>query len=217
MRTVSIRNGWWLVAVLITFLLGDICRAAVFEVVEVEEEWSLEIGEPNTDANAPQVAMVMSPYSDLEDDYFLFLLNYRTEPDYGPGGVQIQHWIGDAVEDYQSGSDDSELDHPEEVVRWTQVMKINGNGNVTFEIEDGESSSWGGFGGEGRLRHTIETGLTNLNTYRPQISIVESGIGYAGNRVASLTLQRITWTMSNGQKYELHAPIDIDSDLDPWE
>ena len=91
------------------------------------------------------------------------------------------------------------------------------NDQVQFEIKDGSSKSWGGFGGLGHLRLTVDTGQTNLNSYRPQNSITQSGIGYAGNRVVSLVLQRITWIASDGQRYDLHAPIDIDSDLDPWD
>jgi hypothetical protein len=30
-----------------------------------------------------------------------------------------------------------------------------------------------------------------------------------------LTLTKLRWTDSNGQVYELNAPIDVDADLDP--
>lgn len=185
-------------------------------VVSVEEEWTLEVGEPNLQANAPQVSMVMSPLGDVETDYFMFLLNYRTHPTYAAGGLQVQNWSGNTILDVHDGNDESELDEPEEVVQWTQRMSID-SGTVTFEISSGSSVSWGSFGGESdALSHSVATGQTSLNSYHPSVSLNESGISYAGNRVVSLTLQNITWTMSNGETHQLDAPIDIDSDLDPW-
>jgi hypothetical protein len=81
-------------------------------------------------------------------------------------------------------------------------------------VTDGSGETWGTFGGWG---FSIEgsTGLTKLNGYRPGISIDQSGIGFAGNRVSALTLQKIRWKTADGQEHEMVAPIDIDSDLDP--
>jgi hypothetical protein len=198
-------------------LLSQTCFAQEQQIVDVEEEWLLEIGEPNADANAPQASMVMSPFADLSGEYFMFLLNHKTQPDYSAGGLQVQVWSGDDVEDYRDNSQDNEIVQTAEVVRWTQKLTNTGDGWVKMQITNGSSSTWGSFGDTWGLRNWIYTGSNNLNSYQPQISITESGIGYAGNRVASLTLQRITWTMSDGQQYEIHAPIDIDSDLDPWD
>ena len=45
----------------------------------------------------------------------------------------------------------------------------------------------------------------------------QSGMGFAGNRVESLTLTRLEWHLSDGKVVVFTAPIDIDSDLDPWD
>ena len=185
-------------------------------IIRVEEEWSVELGEPNQIKNAPQISMIMSPFSDLTEDYYLFQLNYRSKPEFVEGGLQVQHWHGDEIIQENSSPLEESLNSDSEVVKWTQRMSVN-NGTVTFEVVDGQSTTWGHFGGEGYLKSVVQTGHQNLDSYRPAVSITESGIGYAGNRIASLTLQRITWYFSNGQKYEIHAPIDIDSDLDPWD
>ena len=55
-------------------------------VVSVEEDWQLKVGEPNLDADAPQVSMVMSPTDNLNGDYLMLLLNQHTQPVYLPGG-----------------------------------------------------------------------------------------------------------------------------------
>lgn len=187
-----------------------------YEIVRVEEEWTLSVGQPTVNSNGPQVSMVMSPHSDIDGQYFMFYINYRTDPDYLPGGAQVQSLYGDSVIESRDNPNDSLLDHDAEELTWTQVMSMTPNG-VEFEIKDGSSNSWGGFGGLGHLKMTVATVQSNLNSYRPQISLTQSGIGYAGNRVVSLVLKRITWVTSTGQVYNLYAPIDIDSDLDPWD
>ena len=41
------------------------------------------------------------------------------------------------------------------------------------------------------------------------------GVSFAGFRVRSLTLTKLRWFDSDGNVYELNAPIDVDADLDP--
>jgi hypothetical protein len=87
---------------------------------------------------------------------------------------------------------------------------------LVFEVVDASSESWGDFSGSGALRLETATDLERLNGYRPAVSINESGIAYAGNRVSSLVLERIRWRYDGDEEWqEMVAPIDIDSDLDP--
>ncbi|MCA9173298.1 MAG: hypothetical protein KDA61_18590 [Planctomycetales bacterium] len=65
------------------------------------------------------------------------------------------------------------------------------------------------------LETTFKGLVTDLNAYRPYLSLTESGVGYGGNRVSSLQMEKIVWELSTGQSYQLVAPIDIDADLDP--
>jgi hypothetical protein len=157
----------------------------------------------------------MSPSSDANCQYFALSLNFRTQPDYAPGGMQLSVFHDESLASFVHAPIEDLLSHGAETVRWTQTMELN-QGTVTFDITDGTSSSWGSFGGSGWLRQSIYTGRPNLNGYRPTVSLSESEIGYAGNRVASLTLKRIRWYASNGKVYEVNAPFDIDTDLDPW-
>lgn len=183
------------------------------EVVTVEEHWELQLGDPDADLSAPQVTMTMSPTSDLSGRYFVFTLNHQTDPDYTPGGLQIQRWEGDDAADSCTSDSVSELWHQNEVITWVQQLRLE-NGELIFNIVDGESTSWAGFGDD-ELRLCAASDLANLNDYRPGLSIQESGVGYAGNRVRSLTLTRLVWTTADGQTFELTAPIDVDTDLDP--
>jgi hypothetical protein len=84
-------------------------------------------------------------------------------------------------------------------------MKLSG-GLLTYEITDGSSTTWGAFGGQGYLKGTVATTLLNLNGYNSAVSVANSGIGYASNRVTSLTLKRIRVVTSSGDTVEDSTP-----------
>ena len=74
----------------------------------------------------------------------------------------------------------------------------------------------GSFGDDNDLTLSSYTGQTDLNDYTPSVSLSQSGIAFGSNRVGTLTLQKVTWTMSDGQKQYMTTPVDIDfDDLDP--
>jgi hypothetical protein len=184
------------------------------EIVAIEEHWELSIGQPDAESSSPQVSMVMSPTGDLEGNFFVYTLNHHSDPEWIPGGMQVQHWNGEEIVESKVGPQEGGLNHADEVVTWVQRTAIE-DGNLTFEITSGQSQSWGAFGGQGHLKFTISTNLGNLNEYRPAISIEESGVSFAGNRVHSLVLTKLRWFDSEGNVYEMTAPIDLDADLDP--
>ena len=89
-----------------------------------------------------------------------------------------------------------------EVVTWTQAMSYE-DGILSFEITNGHSATWGNFGGEGYLKSAAqETEITTLSQYSPATSVSNSGVGFAGNRVASLVLKRARLIMSDGTVLE---------------
>lgn len=187
--------------------------AADSDVVEIEEHWQLEVGGPDASRSAPQVTMIMSPDADLVGTFFAFTVNHWTNPDFWAGGYQLQHWYSGDCVGSRNGYKTAQLHHDGETVTWVQRLSLY-DGNLKFQVTDGTSESWGTFGGWGFSIDT-STGLTKLNGYRPGVSIDQSGIGFAGNRVSALTLQKIRWKTADGLEHEMVAPIDIDSDLDP--
>ena len=200
------------VVLLLLAIVPSISRAT--DVVKIEEHWELSVGLPEMDRCAPQVTMVMSPQSGLDNDYFLFTLNYRSSPDFIAGGLQLQRWQGNQLVETADSSHTGILSHTEEQITWTQTLTLQ-DGVLTLEIENGKSQTWGGFGGDGTLHLSVNTPLTQLNNYQPGVSIEESGISFAGNRVSSLVLQKLVWTTSDGEVHTLVSPIDIDTDIDP--
>jgi len=76
------------------------------------------------------------------------------------------------------------------------------DGNLTFEIINGTSTTWGNFGGQGYLKSSIATDLTDLNAYDPSVSVEHSGVGYAANRVVWLALRRVRAYTDTGEEVE---------------
>jgi len=74
---------------------------------------------------------------------------------------------------------------------------------------DGQSETWPTFGGDA-LSISVPSSLNTLNRYRPGVSLGESQVGFAENRVASLTLVKLVWVTEDGQVHEQNAPIPID-------
>jgi hypothetical protein len=144
----------------------------------------------------------------------VYTLNQRTDPEYKPGGLQVQLWGGEDQLDSCTENHEETLNHGDEVVSWVQKMSLK-DGYLTYRVKAGTSETWGTFGHYGALRLSYPTDQPNLNDYRPAISIEESGVSFAGNRVRSLVLKKLRWIDSEGQVYELNAPIDVDADLDP--
>jgi hypothetical protein len=180
-------------------------------VVSVEEHWELRLGEPDPDRSAPQTTMVQSPDGDLDDVHFIFTVNHVTAPDYEPGGLQVQLWDNDQLLESASAETGTHS-YNEEVVTWVQRLELNDQ-TLKFQVRDGHSQTWDEFGGDD-LTVTTPTSLTSLNGYRPGVSLTESQVSYAENRVGSLTLMKLVWTTDDGEVHELNAPIAVDTSFE---
>jgi hypothetical protein len=181
-------------------------------VVHIEEHWELQVAQPDDAVSAPQTTMVMSPTGDLADVHFLFILNHVNAPGFEAGGLQAQYWDGDNLVQDAVASEIGALDNTGEVIRWVQTLTI-ADGNLNFSVSNGSSETWGQFG-DGDLSFSVPTSLTKLNSYVPGLSLGESQVSYAENRVTSLVLTKLVWIKDNGQVYEQNAPIPIDISLD---
>jgi len=191
---------WPIGILLIAFILAGWSEAAAQEpaAVRVEEDWELVVGDPDPTADAPQVICAISPQGDVSGVYGAFELNARSIPDFLAGGLQLQVWEGDTALSDRRHPNGLSMQTAGETVTWTQSMSLS-EGTLTFDVSEGASSTWGGFGGEGYLRATANTTLTNLNGYNPEVSVANSGVSYAGNRVTSLVLKQVRVELSDGQ------------------
>jgi hypothetical protein len=158
--------------------------------------------------------MTMSPFGNVECDYFIVTLNHWSYPNFGAGGIQVQRWHGESCLSHGQTNSQAPLAADQEVISWIQRISL-ADGNLKFEVLSGASNSWGNFGNSDELTLSHPSELSRLNEYRPAVSLEQSGIAYAGNRVSSLVLTRLEWETADGDVHELVAPIDIATDLNP--
>lgn len=167
------------------------------EIVRIEEDWVLVVGDPDATTNGPQVMTVFSPTGHVDDEHCQFLINHRTLPDFVAGGLQIQVWDGEQSIGSRNFPNQDLLDSEGEVVTWTQSMRLN-DCSLQFEIENGNSTAWGTFGGQGYLRDSISTSCATLAGYDPAVSVKQSGVTFAANRVSLLVLKEVRWYSEEG-------------------
>ena len=166
-------------------------------VVKVEEVWELVLGEPEPGVESPQISCVTSPLADADTIYAAVDLNHQSLSTFSSGGLQLQIWDQDVPVSRQDTPNYDLLQSPDEVIRWTQSMTVS-NGSLVFEVTNGTSTTWGAFGGDG-MRAAVATTLENLNSYSPEVSVANSGVGFGGNRVSRLALVEVRKYLVNGQ------------------
>lgn len=173
------------------------------DVYRVEEDWLLVVGDPDVLANGPQVTSTISPVN-MDTAYCAFDVNYRTQPDYTAGGLQIHSWDPEDLIAFSNSTHTAMLATSGETVTWTQSMTLR-NGKILFQIKNGSSQTWGDFGidpngdSSDPLQLSVRTSLANLNSYSSDVSLQNSGISYASNLVNSLALVAVRWYDSDGK------------------
>jgi hypothetical protein len=191
---------WSIGLLLVALVLAGWSEAVAQEptVVRVEEDWELVVGDPDPATSTPQVICIISPQGDTNGVYGAFELNARSIPTFEAGGLQLQVWDDEIELSNRRHPNGYLMQESGETVTWTQSMAVD-EGALTFDISSGTSSTWGTFGGVGVLRAVVETSLENLDSYDPAVSVANSGVSYAANRVTSLTLKRVRYYMSDDQ------------------
>lgn len=182
------------VLALLHFLSGV---AAAQNVVRVEEDWELVLGEPDANSIGPQVATTMSPNNNLSDTYFTLEMNHRTAPSWSPGGISIHRWSGDWRMGSFDRADRAVMTTNNETVTWTQALYVGG-GKLTYQIIDGASTTWGPFGYSSLVKLDLGWGVAHINSYSPAVSVANSGPAFGGNRVQSLKIKQIRLTLDTG-------------------
>jgi len=152
-------------------------------ITRVEEDWQITVGTPDPDLNAPQITMVMSPFSTATDQHAVFEINSQTQPNYSPGGLQLQRWFGqENFADVAGPGNPAVMQTPNEVVTFTMSMQVQGS-TLTFGVSNGNSQTWGSFGNGQSITLSVPFNGTNLNYYDPSTSLSNSYVGFGSNRV----------------------------------
>jgi hypothetical protein len=201
----GILGGVVAVAAIAAAVSGDGLRAqgGGSDVYRIEEDWELVVGDPDYILDGPQVTCTISPL-DMGTAYCAFDLNYHTQPDYQAGGLQVHTWDPSDPIEYADSTHTGVMATSNETVTWTQTMTLDPNQNtITFQVINGQSQTWGNFGGHknGNWSHltlSINTALANLNGYTSDVSLDNSGVSFASNLVVSQTLVGVRYYDING-------------------
>jgi hypothetical protein len=170
-------------------------------IVRVEEEWALQVLEPDEQLNSPQITTCMMPFGSNSSKIVYLDINHGSYPDYSPGGLQLRVEQNGQITDSKRILSSVNLNRSSETIKWTQILVQQGN-QTRFGIVSGQSQTWSYFGGVETFTQ-VTSNSTNLDAYRPTDSLANSGVVYAGNRVASLTLLRIRLYNTLGQVAEI--------------
>jgi hypothetical protein len=168
------------------------------DVYRIEEDWQLVVGTADDGLVVPQVTCTISPL-DMNTAYCAFDLNFHSQPDWSPGGLQVHTWDPSDPIAYSNSVHTQTMTSSNETVTWTQTMTLDPNLSiVTFQVINGQSQTWGSFGGQkwgnpGMLTLGITTSLPNLNGYDCNVSLDNSGVSFGGNVVTSQTLMAIRY------------------------
>jgi len=168
------------------------------DVIKVEEDWELALGNPDQLVCGPQIVTTMSPFANINDAYFTLEINHRSAPYWTPGGISMHLWSGAWRISSYDRADRTVMDTDNEVVTWTQQLYVENGNRLVFEVVDGHSTTWGSFGFSGMFKVNTNWGVNNINSYTPGLSIAESGVPYAGNRVHSLKIKEVRLHLSDG-------------------
>jgi hypothetical protein len=158
----------------------------------IEEDWEVVVGTPDPALHAPQIITAMSSTLELADVHAVFEINHTSLPYFTAGGLQLQVWSGDHLLSYKNSSNTGSLAIAGETVRFQQVMTLS-TGKVTFEINNGSSTTWGGFGTSGILKASLDTNQVDLSNYSPQTSVDNSYVSFAKHCVQKLVLKEVRY------------------------
>lgn len=190
---------WWVVAFIACItaaLSGRSFGEEPADIVRVEEDWILEILNPDAEESSPQLITAMSSTDRLADVHALFEINHRTLPEFRDGGVGIQLWSGDTNLDVRPAPFYSELATPGETITFTMRLEIT-DGRVEFSVPHANSPTWGNFGGHGYLKTGASTTQTSLSLYSPAVSVKNSRVGFAKHRVKRYGILRTRYYTHN--------------------
>jgi hypothetical protein len=175
-------------------------------ITRVEEDWELVLNDPANDITAPQFHTVMCARGSTSSVYAQVLWNYREQPDFRAGGLQLEAWDNDYQLDLLPVYEQS-LSRDRETITWTQRLETNGS-QLIFKLLDGRSISWGYFGGS-TMTVDLKESLPHLNHYSSAASKANSCVTFGLNRVSLLRILRVRKYDASGLVTEDNTPITI--------
>lgn len=169
---------------------------------KIEEDWELVVNDPAPAIHSPQLTIYTSPVSDGVSKYFQLQLNHAADAWFSGGGFQVAAAINEEVMDRARSDVQTALASSGDTISWTVVMACLDN-EFLYAVTDGNSASWGSFGGPEYLVRMPSGEIQDLSGYKYQNSVDSLDIGFGGNRVQSLKLKQVRLFDSAGGVQEI--------------
>lgn len=167
-------------------------------VMQIQEDWEVVVGEPSPEENLPQLYVVSTPTGNLDNQYSVFEINNLLLPDFYGGGLQFQTWWGDQATGEAHHTNYSSLSSNGETITFTVRLRAWGDGNVSFRIQNGQSTTWGAFGASSSLRLVRDCGLSTLSGYNPESSAKYSRVGSGRGRIQTFRIKQVRYYDASG-------------------
>lgn len=169
------------------------------DIVRIEEDWLLDVADPDPNADCPQVVTVFGPGDPVHGTHAIFELNHGTLPEFSEGGMQLQVWFGDYLIGYRRQHAPAELHIAIERLTYTTVTEVQ-NHRVKLFVTNGRSLTWGDFGDNSTtsLRVELDTWRNRLNDWNPDNSINHSRVVYGANRVNKFKRTAVRYYTADG-------------------
>lgn len=190
----------------------EFATVTVPDIIRVEEDWHLLITDPDWRVDSPQVVTVFGPDRPDAGTHAVFELNHGTQPDFAEGGMQIQVWESNNLIGYRRQHAPAELNTPNEVVTFTTATELDPGRTVLMEVINGNSTSWGAFGGTRSLRLAVYTNRMKLNDSQAGNSTENSRVAFGANRVGLYKRTAVRYYSASG----LYSTDDTDVIVEQW-
>jgi len=161
------------------------------DITQIDENWQLQIGTPNSSIGSPQLTFLISPTADTSGYYAILTVNQR---DGAVGGLQLTLYNGDTAVSGASAtySNTSALATASEKITWTTSMSY-ASGTLTVSVGNLNSTTWGN---DNKTILTVSTAasLNYLDSYdlTGGVSAANSGVDFGNQRVSSVIIKSIT-------------------------
>ena len=195
-------------AVLASAMASTTARAQIViqsSTHEIREDWKLVVAQGDPANDGPQIMTYMSMVNDSSTVYAWFLINVRDAPNpYTPGGLMVQVWdySDKLVASSTSTTATAKLNTGNEVITWTQRLKFNSAAaQLTYEILNGTSNTWGNFSSSAGLAsiiYSMPIPSQGMALYQPSVSVKNSRVAWQPNNVTSMTLLTVRQYNSKG-------------------
>lgn len=168
------------------------------QIYKVEEDWKLVVAEPQVAIHSPQLTLYTTPEKSRPLTYFQLQLNHAAREDFLGGGFMVSAVREDEVAEEARSDFRSPFTHDGELIKWTTVMAVL-DGELLYAVKDGHGSAWGTFGGPEYIVRMPAGNSTSLAKYSPLQSLETVDFGFGGNRVKSLTLEKVRVYYTDGK------------------